>query len=233
MWVFPFGGWIIHQFSWQHSFLFMARWDLEAWDSTIEQWCIFQDLIIKLSWWWHGRHMYLMEWIVHGFPQVSYYALRFSMHWVATTNVSMSSNKEDGESLLWGHVAWGVAILQYHHTRGSFQHRPNLCLSWDYKAGDGASLRQLQIWCHKKILSGTDPRGEVFTHGGCPIQTVPVKCNRFYMCRTPKTKSFGYPTPHNEITEMKKVYEICLIFYEVWQWIFDDVDDMMMLHEVF
>ena len=90
----------------------------------------------------------------------------------------------------------------------------------------------------KTIQSGTDPRGEVSTHGGLAnSQQSGSNVIIFSMGSRPMTMSFRYPTPHRAITQNTKAYvtcpDFCMQYSNGFISILDDVDDMMMLHEVY
>ena len=90
----------------------------------------------------------------------------------------------------------------------------------------------------KTIQSGTDPREEVSTHGGLAnSQQSGSNVIIFSMGSRPMTMSFRYPTPHRALTQNTKAYmtcpDFCMEYGNGFISILDDVDDMMMLHEVY
>ena len=90
----------------------------------------------------------------------------------------------------------------------------------------------------KKIQSGVDPREETRTHGGLAnSQQSGSNVIIFSMGSRPMTMAFKYPTPHSGITQHTKEYitcpDFCMEFGNGYICILDDVDDMMMLHEVY
>jgi hypothetical protein len=87
----------------------------------------------------------------------------------------------------------------------------------------------------KPIQSGTDPRGEVSTHGELAnSQQLVSNIIIFLMGSRPMMILFRYLTPHHAITQNTKTYvtcpDFCIEYGNGFISILDDVDDMMMLH---
>ncbi len=79
---------------------------------------------------------------------------------------------------------------------------------------------------------------ETRTHGGLAnSQQSGSNVIIFSMGSRPMTMAFKYPTPHSGITQHTKEYitcpDFCMEFGNGYICILDDVDDMMMLHEVY